>query len=94
MKKSLISAVLALGMLTPACLGPDNLYNGIKNWNAEVADQDWLNEVIFIGFWIIPVYPIAAIGDIVIFNTIEYWTGDNPVSEPGEFPGFSRKSAP
>lgn len=91
MKKSLISAALALALLTPGCLGPDNLYNGIKNWNATVADQDWLNEVIFIGFWIIPVYPIAAIGDIVIFNTIEYWTGDNPIDAPEPFPGFTRK---
>jgi hypothetical protein len=91
MKKSLISAVLALGLLTPACLGPDNLYNGIKSWNAEVAAQDWLNEVIFIAFWIVPVYPIASLGDIVIFNTIEYWTGDNPVSDPAAFPGFTRK---
>jgi hypothetical protein len=93
MKKSLLSAALALSLLTPACLGPDNLYGGIKNWNAEVSDQDWLNEVIFVGFWIIPVYPFALLGDVVIFNTIEYWTGDNPIKEPGEFPGFSRKSA-
>jgi len=92
MKKSIAAAALALGLLTPACLGPDNLYGGIKNWNANVAKQDWLNEVIFVGFWILPVYPLAALGDILIFNTIEYWTGDNPVSEPEPFPGFKRES--
>lgn len=90
MKKSLIAAALTLGLLSSSCLGPNNLYNGIRNWNAEVTEQDWLNEVIFIGFWIIPVYPIASFGDIVIFNTIGYW-GENPIKDPGEFPGFSRK---
>lgn len=90
MKKTLLSAALTLSLLTPACLGPDNLYNGVKNWNATVASQDWVNELIFIGFWILPVYPIAALGDIVIFNTVEYWSGDNPISAPGEFPGFTR----
>ena len=90
MKKSLISVALTLGLLTPACLGPDNLYNGIKNWNAEVSSQDFVNELIYIGFWILPVYPIAALGDIVIFNTIEYWSGGNPISPASEFPGFRR----
>jgi hypothetical protein len=90
MKKSLLAVALTFGLLAPSCLGPDNLYNGIKNWNAEVSDQDWLNELIFLGLWIIPVYPIASLGDVLLFNTIEYWSGDNPIDEPGPFPGFTR----
>ena len=90
MRKTLLAAALALGLTTSSCLGPDNLYGSLKNWNATVSDQDWLDEVIFIGFWVIPIYPFALLGDVVIFNTVEYWTGDNPISDPGPFKGFTK----
>ena len=90
LKTTLLAAVLALALWTPSCLGPDHAYNSIKNWNAKVSDQDWLDEVIFIGLWIIPVYPIASLLDVVVFNTIGYW-GENPISDPGPFPGFHKK---
>ena len=90
MKKTLLALTLALGLSTPSCLGPDNLYGSIKNWNATVSDQDWVNEILFIGMYIIPVYQFALLGDVLIFNTVEYWSGDNPIADPGEFPGFSK----
>ena len=31
------------------------------------------------------------LGDIVIFNTIDYWTGKSTLNDPGPFPGFSSK---
>jgi hypothetical protein len=90
MKKTILAAALALSISSTSCLGPDNLYNNVKNWNAEVTDQDWLNEAIFLGLNIIPVYGIALFVDIVVLNTINYWTGNNPVNDPGPFPGFTR----
>ena len=90
MKKTFLASVLALGLLAPSCLGPDNLYHTVKNWNAQVSDEDWVNEVVFLAFIIIPVYGVAMFGDIVIFNTIDYWTGDNPINDPGPFPGFAK----
>jgi len=91
MKKTLLASLLSLGLLGSSCLGPDNLYSSIKNWNAELSDQDWLNELVFIGLNFIPVYPFALLGDVVILNTIGYWTGDNPITDPGPFSGFSSK---
>ena len=89
MKKALLASLMAVGVSSTSCLGPDNAYNSIKNWNAEVSDQDWLNEVVFLGFTIIPVYGIALFVDHVVLNTVNYWTGDNPVNDPGPFPGFT-----
>ena len=91
MKKTLLAAALALGLSTSSCLGPDHLYDGIKNWNATVTEKDWVNELIFVGMQIIPVYSFALLGDVLIFNTIHYWSGDNPIDAPGEFPGFTKK---
>jgi len=91
LKKALAVGILALGLGSSSCLGPDNAFKSIRNWNAGLSDQDWVNEVVFLGLTIIPVYGIALFGDVVIFNTIGYWTGDNPISDPGPFKGFSAK---
>lgn len=90
MKKELLAGLLALG-LTSSCLGPDNLYHSVKNWNADLSGDDWVNELVFLGFIVVPVYPIALIGDVLVFNTIGYWSGDETINSPGEFPGFSRE---
>jgi hypothetical protein len=91
MKKLFLASVLTLGLLGSSCLGPDHLYNSLKNWNAGLSNQDWVNEVVFLGLVIIPVYPIAMLGDYLVTNTIHYWSGENPVSDPGAFPGFTAK---
>ncbi len=91
MKKTLLASLLLLGLASSSCLGPDNLYRSVKNWNAELSEQDWLTEVVFIGLWVIPVYGIALLGDVLIFNTIDYWSGGPTINDPGPFPGFTRK---
>ena len=37
-----------------------------------------VGEIIFVGHQI-PVYAICYAADAVIFNSIEFWTGDNPI---------------
>tara|TARA_R110002126_G_scaffold25583_9_gene87537 strand:- start:7496 stop:7789 length:294 start_codon:yes stop_codon:yes gene_type:complete len=83
--KLLAAAALALPLAT-SCLGPNNAHDGLRNWNATVTETEWVNEVIFLGMNIIPVYGLAYFGDVVIFNTIDYWSGDNPFADPGPFP--------
>ena len=79
MKKLLTATVLATGLFASSCIGPNKAFNGIADWNAEVTDNKWTNELIHLACWIVPVYPIALWGDIVIFNSIEFWGGDNPI---------------
>ena len=91
MKKSLIAGALLLGLAGSSCLGPDNLYRSVKHWNAGLSDKDWINETVFIGMLIVPVYQIAMLGDLVIFNTVSYWSADSAIKDPGEFPPFHKK---
>jgi hypothetical protein len=86
LKKALTALALTAALAMPSCLGPNNLHNGLRNWNAEMSDMDWLNEVVFLAMTIIPVYGICYLGDIVIFNTIDYWGDKNPINDPGPFP--------
>lgn len=84
MKKLIAAAALTFG--ATGCLGPNAMYNSLANWNAEVSEQDWVNELLFLGMTVIPVYPIALWGDIIVVNTIDYWSGENPIGDPGPFP--------
>ena len=89
MKKLALVCILSFCLLFSGCLGPNNLIGSIENWNAEVTEQNWLAETSFIGLHIVPVYPFAYLGDILILNTIDYWSGENPISDPGPFPASS-----
>ena len=72
-------------LMPSSVLDPNNAFNGLNNWNAEATKMNWLNEIIFLGLYIIPVYGIVWLGDVVIFNTIDYW-GKNPIGPAGPFP--------
>ena len=82
MKKSLLAAALTLSLLGSSCIGPNNCWEGLHTWNGKATDSKWGNELIFVAFTIIPVYGICYLGDILIFNTIEWWGGKNPIDQP------------
>jgi hypothetical protein len=54
------------------------LFNKLLSWNKTVGDK-FINELVFIAFCIVPIYEIAWVADIVVLNTIEFWSGENPV---------------
>jgi hypothetical protein len=35
--------------------------------------------------WFIPVYELALLCDGVVFNSIEFWGGKNPIDPPAAF---------
>ena len=82
MKKFYLSVAviftLASSMALQSCLGSFALTRKVWNWNQSVGDK-WVNELVFIGFCILPVYPLSAIADAIVINSIEFWSGDNPV---------------
>jgi hypothetical protein len=85
MKKIITALALASMLGTTSCVGPYNAFNSVASWNSRATDNKWLNELIYIGLYIVPVYQVAALGDAVIFNSLEFWTGDNPIKKPEEF---------
>jgi len=90
-KKTIIAGALTAAFLAPSCLGPNSAHDNLRNWNAEVTDQDWLNEVIYIGMTIIPVYGIFYLGDMLIFNTITYWSDEDFIGAAGPYPGTAEE---
>ena len=39
--------------------------------------------MVFLAFHIVPVYEVAYLADILVLNSIEFWSGSNPVAELG-----------
>ena len=70
--------VLVLAVLVTGCYGPFRLTRKVHQWNGQVGGK-WANEVAFIVLVWVPVYGLATLGDALVFNSIEFWTGDNPI---------------
>ena len=75
-------AALTLAAATTGCIGKSHsfcMFNGILKWNKSASDNEWGNELIFLGLNIIPVYGISLFADVIVFNSIDFWTGENPL---------------
>lgn len=79
MKKSFkISAlILAVAIMFSSCIGSFSLTSRLKAWNESFNDK-WANELIFV--CIIPVYGFSIFADAIVINSIEFWTGSNPIA--------------
>jgi hypothetical protein len=85
MKKTILALVCASALVFTGCLGSFQAFNNLKDWNHEVSDSRFVNNLVFWGLNIVPVYGLFFLGDALIFNVIEFWSGSNPIAlEPGE----------
>lgn len=62
-----------------SCMGSFGLTNKVYGWNKSLGGK-WVNELVFLVLLIVPVYEISFFIDGIILNSIEFWTGSNPVS--------------
>lgn len=74
-----LALVTALGALG-GCYGKFHLTNTIYKWNGEVSGNKFVQTLVFWALVIIPVYELLMLGDGIIFNVIEFWTGSNPIA--------------
>jgi hypothetical protein len=70
--------LMAAALLTSSCVGSFSLFNKLASWNKNATGNKFLNELIFIV--ISPAYAIVGTVDVLVLNSIEFWTGDNPVA--------------
>ncbi|MCH5220881.1 MAG: DUF3332 domain-containing protein [Muribaculaceae bacterium] len=85
MKKKVLTGILAAVMCvsmvtTPSCIGSFALTNRLINWNRHI-DNKFINELVFFAFWVLPVYQITALADVLVLNSIEFWSGENPMAK-------------
>ncbi|MFT5735725.1 MAG: hypothetical protein ACJAU2_000843 [Maribacter sp.] len=80
MKKFITCIAMSSMLLFSSCLGSFSAFNNLKEWNQDVSDSKFVNNLVFWGLNIIPVYGLFFFGDTVIFNVIEFWSGSNPIA--------------
>ena len=79
-KKHLIVATvvaLSASMMMQSCIGSFALFNKVKTWNEHVGDK-FVNEIVIVAMWILPVYELCFAADLLVLNSIEFWSGTNP----------------
>ena len=84
MKKNVLTVALICticGALTlPSCIGSVTLTNKLLSCNQQIGNK-FVNELVFFAFWILPVYEVSGLADIIVLNSIEFWSGSNPVAK-------------
>lgn len=83
MKKLMLPMLISGSVMLSGCLGQNALFNTVQDWNATVTNEKFVNQGISFVFWIVPVYGLTLLADIVILNSVEFWTGSNPMTNEG-----------
>jgi hypothetical protein len=71
--------VAAVGALSAGCFGKFQLTRKVYDMNQSI-DEKYVRSAATWIFVLVPVYGIAALLDLIVFNVIEFWTGENPVA--------------
>ena len=85
MKKFMVNAVIAvsLGAMTlSSCIGSFGLTNSVLDWNKRATDNKFVNEIIFV--LISPAYAVCSFADVLVLNSIEFWTGEKVIANVGK----------
>ena len=75
-----IVCLLAGSVMFSSCIGSFSLFNKYAAWQKDMTDNKFINAIV--GFFLMPIVGgITLFVDAVILNTVEFWSGENPVAE-------------
>lgn len=69
--------------LFSSCIGSFGLHSKLVNWNQNIGSK-FVNELVYLAFNIIPVYGVCYLADALVINSIEFWSGSNPMASVGD----------
>ena len=69
--------------LFSSCIGSFSLHSRLVSWNQSIGDK-FINELVYLAFNIVPVYQVCYLADALVINSIEFWSGTNPMASVGE----------
>jgi hypothetical protein len=73
----------ASATLLSGCFGSFSATRKLWGWNDDVGNK-WVNWLVFLGLSILPVYELFVLADVLVLNSLEFWTGSNPVRRAGD----------
>jgi hypothetical protein len=79
-------------LLCTGCMGNMGISQNVKKGNLSVTENRWGREGIFLGLSVLRVNTIASLLDLVIFNSIEFWSGTNPITKQPALVNISQET--
>lgn len=92
-RASRLLAVLCVAVLSlhvSGCFGKFSLTRAMWDFNKNISSNKFVQWAVFLVMVIVPVYGIGTLVDALVINSIEFWTGENPVSSAGTAEGDTR----
>ncbi len=77
-----IGALVLAGFLpvaTTGCFGGFELTRKIYRFNERVDPDQWVQWMVFLVLNVVPIYAFAVTLDVLFANSVEFWTGSNPI---------------
>ena len=71
--------VAGSALIASGCFGSFGAFHALHGWNKDVSSSKWLQWLVFLVLWIVPVYELFVLADLLVLNTIEFFSGKNPV---------------
>jgi hypothetical protein len=78
-RMGVLALAVALAFGVQGCYGKFALTKKVHQFNGSMGNK-FVNELMFLVMIIVPVYSIASLIDAVIINSIEFWSGKNPMA--------------
>jgi hypothetical protein len=75
-----VAAVVLVAVTGLGCYGQFALTRKIYDWNGRATNNKFANSVITWALILIPVYEVCALADFLVFNTVEVFSGRNPIA--------------
>jgi hypothetical protein len=73
-----VAVLLGFLPLTSACFGSFNLTRKAYQFNKSVSPDKWVRWLVFLVMS--PIYPLAGLVDVLFANSVEFWSGSNPIT--------------
>lgn len=84
MKKIFFKSLLALtvgSVSLSSCIGSFSLFNKLLSWNRGINNK-FASELVFLVCT--PAYAFCGAADWLVLNTVEFWSGSNPIAKAGD----------
>ncbi|HTO07047.1 MAG TPA: DUF3332 family protein [Myxococcota bacterium] len=66
-------------LVTTGCFGSFTTLHRLYHWNETVDANKWAKWGVFVATVVVPIYPSATLFDMVFTNSVEFWSGRNPM---------------
>ena len=81
--KMTATVIVCGAFLFSSCVGSFGLHSRLSSWNQSIGNK-FVNELVFLACNIIPVYGVCYLADALVINSIEFWSGSNPMASIGD----------